>query len=129
MAEEITDWIKLPHDLQHRFFLLAKDEAKELKQRILDLKGQLKYASQYFDKYFKHVEIKNEELSEIAAIDSSRSFSLSERLGIRYGVIGAGAVILKGTQKREEIFRAKVFRRHQALSQDKSKYLFDQLSH
>jgi hypothetical protein len=128
MAEEITDWIKLPHDLQHRFFLLAKDEAKELKQRILDLKGHLKYASQYFDKYFKHVEIKTEELSEIAAIDSSRSFSLSERLGIRYGVIGAGAVILKGTQKREEIFRAKVFRRHQALSIDKSKYLFDLLS-
>jgi hypothetical protein len=50
---------------------------------------------------------------------------LSERLGVRYGVFASGIIYLKGVEKRREVFRAGVFKRKQALSQDKSRYFFD----
>jgi hypothetical protein len=64
----------------------------------------------------------------VAATDSSRSPKLSERLGVRYGVFSSCTVFLRGTEKREEIFRAGAFKRKQALSQDKSRYFLDLLT-
>ncbi len=127
MVEELIEWIKLPQDLQHRFFELTEQEANKLINIIQQLDIQLKELSKNLQSYIHEIPISNE-ISIVAAIDGSRSPRLSERLGIRYGVFSTGAIFLKGTEKREEIFRAGVFKRKQALSQDKSKFSFDLLT-
>jgi len=127
MSEELIEWLKLPQDLQHRFFELAEQEAKNLVKTITELKIQLESLKELIQ---SHIHNLNEtEITQIvAAVDSSRSPRLSERLGVRYGVIAAGVIYLKGIEKRDETFRAGVYKRKQALSQDKSKYYFDILS-
>ncbi len=127
MSEELIEWIKLPQDLQHRFFELADQEAKKLVNTISELKIQLETLKELIRPHIHNLNETNI-TQTIAAVDSSRSPRLSERLGIRYGVIAAGVIYLKGTEKRDETFRAGVFKRKQALSQDKSKYYFDILS-
>jgi hypothetical protein len=127
MSEEIIEWLKLPQDLQHRFFELADQEAKNLTKTISELKIQLESLKELIQPNI-HSLNESEITQIIAAVDSSRSPRLSERLGIRYGVIAAGVIYLKGIEKRDETFRAGVYKRKQALSQDKSKYYFDVLS-
>lgn len=127
MSEEIIEWLKLPQDLQHRFFELAEQEAKNLVRTITELKMQLESLKELIQPHVYNLNETN--ITQIvAAVDSSRSPRLSERLGVRYGVIAAGVIYLKGIEKRDETFRAGVYKRKQALSQDKSKYYFDILS-
>jgi len=127
MAEELLEWVKLPQDLQHRFFELAEQEAGRLTNTIQELDAQIKELKEKLQPFIHKLPASNEVLT-VAAIDSSRSPRLSERLGVRYGVFASGIVYLKGVEKRKEIFRAGVFKRKQALSQDKSKYFFDLLT-
>ncbi|MCS7116541.1 MAG: DNA double-strand break repair nuclease NurA [Nitrososphaerota archaeon] len=122
---EFLEWIKLPQDLQHRFFELADEESKRVGESIQKLNKEyekLQFLQSYFDK-LPNVE----SVSRIAAIDSSKSPRLSERLGIRYGVFASGIIYLKGNE-REESFRAGVFKRRQAFSEDKSRFFFDLLT-
>lgn len=127
MVEELIEWIKLPQDLQHRFFELTEEEANKLTDVIQQLDIQLKELSKGLQSYIHKIPISNK-TSIVAAIDGSRSLRLSERLGIRYGVFSTGAIFLKGTEKKEEVFEAGVFKRKQALSLDKSKFLFNLLT-
>ncbi|MEM3832399.1 MAG: DNA double-strand break repair nuclease NurA [Thermoprotei archaeon] len=127
MEKETIEWIKLPQDLQHKFFELASEEAEDLASKISNLKNQLESLRSLIEPY-THTLNTNNKVFTIAAVDSSRSPRLSERLGIRYGLIAGGIVFLKGAEKRNEDFGVGVFRRKQALSQDKSKYYFDILS-
>ncbi|MEM2986807.1 MAG: DNA double-strand break repair nuclease NurA, partial [Nitrososphaerota archaeon] len=127
MAEELIEWIKLPQDLQHRFFELTEQEANRLVEDIQKMDLQLKELSKELRPYIHEIPI-SDKTSIVAAIDGSRSPRLSERLGIRYGVFSVGAIFLKGIEKRKENFRAGVFKRKQALSPDKSKFSFDLLS-
>ncbi|MGC9068695.1 MAG: DNA double-strand break repair nuclease NurA [Thermoprotei archaeon] len=127
MDKEIIEWIKLPQDLQHKFFELASKEAEELTSKISSLKIQLESLRSLIEPYMHKLNTNNKVFT-IAAVDSSRSPRLSERLGIRYGVIAGGVVFLEGVEKRNEDFLVGVFKRKQALSQDKSKYYFDILS-
>jgi hypothetical protein len=127
MIEELIEWIKLPQDLQHRFFELAEQEAQKLTEAINKLNFQLEKLKNFLPNYIYKLPSSNE-TATIAAVDSSRSPKLSERLGVRYGVFSTGTIFLKGTEKRKEIFQAGVFKRKQALSQDKSKFLFNLLT-
>ncbi len=127
MAEELIEWIKLPQDLQHRFFELTEQEANRLVEDIQKMDLQLKELSKELQPYIHKIPT-SDKTSIVAAIDGSRSPRLSERLGIRYGVFSAGAIFLKGIEKRKEDFRAGVFKRKQAFSPDKSKFFFNLLT-
>jgi hypothetical protein len=125
LAGEI-EWLKLPPDLQHRFFELAEEESKRLSRTIEELEKHLEGFRQMLEKHFEPLP-EGSPLVRVAAVDSSRSPRLSERLGVRYGVFAAGITYLRGGE-REEAFRAGVFKRRQALSPDKSRFFFDLLT-
>ena len=127
MAEELVEWVKLPQDLQHRFFELAGEEAERLTETIQQLNQQLKELKDKLQSCISILPSSNKILT-VAAVDSSRSPRLSERLGVRYGVFATGVVFLEGVEKRSENFRAGIFKRKQALSPDKSKYFFSLLT-
>lgn len=120
---ELPDWIKLPIDLQHGFFELAAREADELFDVIRRVNERLKKLKEAISRYICPFPEQSKR-SIIAAVDSSRSPKLSERLGIRYGVYATGVVYLKGSERREK-FEPGVFRCRQALHKDSSKLLFD----
>ena len=111
MAGEI-EWLKLPPDLQHRFFELAEEESKRLSRTIEELERHLEGLQQMLEEHFEPLP-EGGPLVRVAAVDSSRSPRLSERLGVRYGVFAAGITYLRGGE-REEAFRAGVFKRRQA---------------
>ncbi|MEM2351561.1 MAG: DNA double-strand break repair nuclease NurA, partial [Thermoproteota archaeon] len=123
MLDEIPEWIKLPIDLQHGFFELAAREADELSEVIKRIDESLKRLRATILQYIRPFPEQNKR-STIAAVDSSRSPKLSERLGLKYGVYATGVVYLRGSKRRERL-EPGVFRCRQALSREDSKYLFD----
>ncbi|MCD6470515.1 DNA double-strand break repair nuclease NurA [Candidatus Bathyarchaeota archaeon] len=126
-SEELPEWVKLPLDLQHEFFRLAEEEARELIKVIRRIDESLKELK---NELTAHIRIfpKQTKKSIIAAVDSSRSPRFSERLGVRYGVFATGIVYLKGTEKRKERLKPGIFKRKQALSRDESRYFFSLLT-
>ncbi|MGP3667562.1 MAG: DNA double-strand break repair nuclease NurA [Candidatus Bathyarchaeota archaeon] len=127
MAEELIEWVKLPQDLQHRFFELAWGEAEKLTETVQQLNQQLKDLKEKLQPYIETLPSSDKTLT-VAAVDSSRSPVLSERLGVRYGVFATGIVLVKGVEKRKEDFGAGVFKRKQAFSTDKSRHFFNLLT-
>ncbi|RLI13735.1 MAG: hypothetical protein DRO43_05605 [Candidatus Hecatellales archaeon] len=127
MAEELIEWVKLPQDLQHRFFELAQGESEKLWEAIQKMISDFKKLEGILKPYIGKLPITDENVT-VAAVDSSRSPMLSERLGVRYGVFASGTVFLKGVEKRNETFRAGVFKRKQALSPDRSRFFFNLLT-
>ncbi len=125
-ADEI-EWLKLPHDLQYKFFEEAEKEAnrivsviERLQETISELKGEIVPLVEDLDEHDK--------VFRVAAVDGSRSPRLSERLGVRYGVFSVGVIILEGTKRIHEGYEAGQFKRKQAFSQEVSKYFFSLLS-
>ncbi|MEM2673716.1 MAG: hypothetical protein QXG34_03245, partial [Candidatus Bathyarchaeia archaeon] len=127
IIEELPEWIRLPIDLQHEFFRLAEEEAERLIRVIRDIDEKLKPLRAEISPHIRSFPNQTKK-SVIAAVDSSRSPRLSERLGVRYGVFATGIVYLKGTERRSERFEPGIFRRKQALSQDESKLFFQILT-
>lgn len=127
MDEEHLDWLNFPQDIQHRFFECAEEEADRLTKTIQELNSKVKEVEKFL-KPFIHRLPSTDKVYTVAAVDSSRSPNLSERLGVRFGVFASGLIYLKGTEKREEIYNAGTFKRKQAFSQDKSKYFFGLLT-
>lgn len=126
MSEELSEapeWIKLPIDLQHGFFELAAKEAEELSKVIMSINESLKKLKVLIAHHIHPLPNQYRRLA-VAAVDSSRSPKLSERLGIKYGVYATGVVYLRGFERREE-FKPGIFRCRQALSREDSKRLFD----
>lgn len=123
MLSETPEWIKLPIDLQHGFFELAAREADDLSELIKSVNESLKKLKALISKGI-HPFPERTRRSTIAAVDSSRSPKLSERLGIKYGVYATGVVYLRGSERREE-FKPGIFRCRQAFSRENSKRLFD----
>ncbi|MBS7624024.1 DNA double-strand break repair nuclease NurA [Candidatus Bathyarchaeota archaeon] len=123
-AEEMPEWTKLPIDLQHGFFQLAESEAKSLMDILDRINSVLRVLWIEISPYLRAFpeQVKR---SIIAAVDSSRSPRLSERLGVRYGVYATGIVYLKGSERLHEKFKPGAFRCGQALSRDNSKILFE----
>ncbi|MEM1543293.1 MAG: DNA double-strand break repair nuclease NurA [Candidatus Bathyarchaeia archaeon] len=122
-VEELPEWIKLPLDLQHKFFQIAEEEAKRLIETIKRIDENRRVLKDLLAPHIRSFPEQNK-TSVIAAVDSSRSPRFSERLGVRYGVFATGAVCLKGVEKRSESLEAGIFRRRQALSQDESRLFF-----
>lgn len=123
-AEEMPEWTKLPIDLQHGFFQLAESEAKYLTEIVNRINSNLKTLEVEISPYIR-VFPEQVKRSIIAAVDSSRSPRLSDRLGIRYGVYATGVVYLRGSERIHEKFKPGAFRCGQSLPRDNSKILFD----
>jgi hypothetical protein len=125
--EEIPEWVKLPLDLQHRFFQLAEEEAEKIIGIIRDIDSNLSILRAEVSPHIRSLpdQVKS---SLIAAVDGSRSPKLSERLGVRYGVFTYGTVYLRGFERVGEKFEASVFRRRQAHSRDESRFFFPLLT-
>jgi hypothetical protein len=127
MYEEYVDWLKFPQDIQHRFFQCAEEEAEKLTETIEEFVTKIEDVKKAI-KPFIHILPSSSKVYTVAAVDSSRSPNLSERLGVRYGVFATGLIYLRGTEDRSEVYRAGTFKRKQAFSQDKSKYFFSLLT-
>lgn len=120
---EVPEWVKLPIDLQHGFFKLAAKEADELTEVIRGINESLKKLRTSICQHMRTLPEQNKR-STVAAVDSSRSPKLSERLGVKYGVYATGIVYLRGSERKESL-EPGVFRCRQALSKGGSKRLFE----
>ncbi len=127
MHEEYVDWLKFPPDIQHQFFQCAEEEAIKLAKAIEEFVSKVKEVKNTIIPHIHSLTL-HDETYDVAAVDSSRSANLSERLGVRYGVFATGLILLKGIEKRGELYRVGTFKRKQAFSQDKSKYFFSLLT-
>ncbi|MEM2219220.1 MAG: DNA double-strand break repair nuclease NurA [Candidatus Korarchaeum sp.] len=125
--EEELEWAKLPHALQSLFFERVEEEASSLMEVMERLDECLSSAKDFLSSFFETYDERNTSL-RVGAVDGSRSPELSERLGVRYGVFTAGAVILEGARRVDERYYAGQFKRKQALSKEASKYLLELLS-
>lgn len=125
--EEELEWAKLPHALQSLFFERVEEEASSLMEVMERLDECLSSAKDFLSSFFETYDERNTGL-RVGAVDGSRSPELSERLGVRYGVFTAGAVILEGARRVDERYYAGQFKRKQALSKEASKYLLELLS-
>ncbi|MCS7102517.1 MAG: DNA double-strand break repair nuclease NurA [Candidatus Korarchaeum sp.] len=126
MEEEI-EWMSLPHALQTVFFERVEEEASSLIGVIERLDECLSSIRNFLSRFFEGYDERDSSL-RIGAVDGSRSPELSERLGVRYGVLTAGAVILEGGRRVGERYYAGQFKRRQALSKEASGYLLELLS-
>ncbi|MEM3786120.1 MAG: DNA double-strand break repair nuclease NurA [Nitrososphaeria archaeon] len=127
MYEEYVDWLKFPPDVQHQFFQCAEEEANKLAKTIEEFVAHVKEVKSIIMPHIHPLKL-HDKTYNVAAVDSSRSANLSERLGVRYGVFATGLIFLKGIEKRGELYRVGTFKRKQAFSQDKSKYFFSLLT-
>jgi len=127
LAEEYIEWIKLPHDLQAKFFQEAEREAERIIKRINDVQEELNKLRPLLEKNFRRLG-KPREAEIVSAIDSSRSPVLSERLGIRYGVFATARLKIRGLERLGEEYEVGLFKRRQAFSRDKSKAFFSLLA-
>lgn len=127
MEEIELEWTKLPHALQTLFFERVEEEVSSLIGVIEDLGRCLESVKGFLSKFFEPYSEQDTEL-RIGAVDGSRSPELSERLGVRYGVFAASAVVLEGSRRVNEKYYAGQFKMKQALSKDVSRYLLELLS-
>ncbi|MEM2429235.1 MAG: DNA double-strand break repair nuclease NurA [Nitrososphaerales archaeon] len=115
--KEVSDWLKLPVQLQHQFFQHASEEAERCKKRLLERMKRINELKRY---------IRTEPIPDsddwkdlrVAVIDGSNSPSTSERLGSRFGTYCAGYMIFEGRDFVEEGYRAGRFTYDQIGSQD-----------
>lgn len=127
MAEEFLEWVKLPHDLQAKFFQEAEREAERIVQYIRRIDREFRDLKPLLEKYFRKLG-RSDRLYVVSAIDSSRSPRLSERLGVRYGVFAVGRLKTRGLERLSEDYMTGLFKRRQAFSKDKSRHFFSLLA-
>ncbi|MGC9021276.1 MAG: DNA double-strand break repair nuclease NurA [Candidatus Methanodesulfokora sp.] len=124
--EEI-EWLKLPHDLQYKFFEEAERESERIVDALIRLQQLISDLKSFILSNLEELGFCDKEM-KVAAVDGSRSPRLSERLGVRYGVFSVGAVILLGRKRIKEEYQAGQFKRKQAFSQDVSRYFLSLLA-
>jgi hypothetical protein len=127
LAEEFIEWLKLPHDLQAKFFQEAENESNLIIRQVNEIARGLVHLTSLLQPHIRPLQ-KEDDQFVVTAVDSSRSPRLSERVGVRYGVLASGALTLKALERIEDRYEASVFKRKQAYSKDKSRYLFDLLA-
>jgi len=126
-AEEYIEWLKLPHDLQAKFFQEAESESDRIVKRLKDVADGLLEIKPLLQPHFRKLG-KREQAYTVSAVDSSRSPQLSERLGARYGVFASGSLMIRGLERLHEEYAVGVFKRKQAYSSERSRYFFDILA-
>ncbi len=130
MAEEISEyveWLKLPHDLQSKFFQKAEEESARVVENLGTMLQDLENIKPLIEPRLKKITTHDRQYI-VGAVDGSRSPNLSERIGARYGVFTAGAVTIRGNTRLDERYEAGIFKRRQVYSKDKSRHFFSLLT-
>jgi len=120
-----VEWLSLPHPLLAAFLERAEEEASQISSLIEKLAKSVNSAKSLISGFIEP--LGEGKVIRVGAVDGSRSPKLSERMGARYGLIAAGALIIEGKRISEK-YIAGQFKRKQALSEEVSKYFFDLLS-
>jgi len=121
-----VEWLSLPHSLSTELMERAEEEASQISPLIEKLEESVNSARRLISSLIEPLGEGRE--VRVGAVDGSRSPKLSERMGARYGLIAAGALIIEGKRRIDEKYIAGQFKRKQALSEEVSKYFFDLLS-
>jgi hypothetical protein len=121
-----VEWLSLPHPLLAEFLERAEEEASQISSLIEKLAKSVNSARSLISGLIEP--LGEGKVIRVGAVDGSRSPKLSERMGARYGLIAAGALIIEGERRISEKYIAGQFKRKQALSGEVSKYFFDLLS-
>ena len=121
-----VEWLSLPHSLSTELMERAEEEASQISPLIEKLEESVNSARRLISSLIEPLGEGRE--VRVGAVDGSRSPKLSERMGARYGLIAAGAIIIEGKRRIDEKYIAGQFKRKQALSEEVSKYFFDLLS-
>ena len=121
-----VEWLSLPHSLSTELMERAEEEASQISPLIEKLEESVNSARRLISSLIEPLGEGRE--VRVGAVDGSRSPKLSERMGARYGLIAAGALIIEGKRRIDERYIAGQFKRKQALSEEVSKYFFDLLS-
>jgi len=121
-----VEWLSLPHPLSTELMERAEEEASQISPLIEKLEESVNSARRLISSLIEPLGEGRE--VRVGAVDGSRSPKLSERMGARYGLIAAGALIIEGKRRIDEKYIAGQFKRKQALSEEVSKYFFDLLS-
>jgi len=124
---EYVEWLKLPHDLQSRFFQKAEEESTRIAESLGIMLKDLEEIRPLIEPRVRRLATHDRQFT-VGAVDGSRSPSLSERIGARYGVFTAGGVVIKGNTRLAERYEAGIFKRRQVYSKDRSKYFFSLLT-
>jgi hypothetical protein len=100
-AVEVSDWSKLPRDLQFKFFEYAAEERDRVKRRIGEVRAKLDFLRPHVKvhRIGEGCEWKN---LRVGVVDGSCSPSMSDRLGGRIGVYSYGYQIFEGNRLVEE---------------------------
>ncbi len=121
-----VEWLSLPHPLSIELMERAEEEASQISPLIEKLAESVNSAKSLISSLIEP--LGEGKVMRVGAVDGSRSPKLSERMGARYGLIAAGALIIEGKRRIDERYVAGQFKRKQALSEEVSKYFFDLLS-
>lgn len=101
IAEQSTEWAKIPKRMQHQFFELAEKEALRTKTRLLKDKAQLLKICRILR--FMDIPTSEEWKSwRVCVVDGSDSPVMSERVGGRFGAYGVTYHIYEGLELVEE---------------------------
>lgn len=95
IEEKVTDWSRLPVDLQHQFFEHAREEAEKHKRKLIEQGAKL----ERFSRLLRFEPVPEDDRWRgwrIAGVDGSYSPATSERIGARYGAYCAGYMIFDG---------------------------------
>ncbi|MDT7892082.1 MAG: DNA double-strand break repair nuclease NurA [Thermoproteota archaeon] len=111
--EEVT-WYQLPLDLQAQFYERAEKDSDSILKRAIEIYERLKSLPEELKSCINKFEFLEKDLA-IAAVDGSRSMSISNRLGMKVAVLSAGTLILKNN-KREEKFKTYSIKEKQKFS-------------
>jgi len=127
MAEDVIEWLKLPIDLQSKFFQKADEEAGKVVAHLSDVAAHIENLRPLIEPHLKTLR-RHDRLYLVTAVDGSRSPRLSERIGVRYGVYTAGMVKIRGLERIDERYEAGIFKRRQVFSTERSRHFFSLLA-
>ncbi len=99
---EVSEWQKLPSQLQHQFYELAEEEAGERAKLMEELRRKLGELRPELEPFFKPIPGGDWEDLRVAVVDGSFSPAFDTRLLGRYGVYCAGYQIYEGSELAEE---------------------------
>lgn len=96
MSYDEIEWLKLPVDLQAKFYKKAEEDAESLIDKIQEIEKVIRRVEMKIKDMISEIQ-KAEKSYLIAAVDGCKSFSFSERLGFRFSLLSASYVLMKDT--------------------------------
>ncbi|MGQ9478775.1 MAG: DNA double-strand break repair nuclease NurA [Thermoproteota archaeon] len=96
MASTESAWSRLPIDLQEQFYEKAEEEARKLREVILEFKSTIEREKSKITPYIRRLVFRSEGEKSIAAVDGSFSPRPTETVGARFSVYSAGFLMVRG---------------------------------